>query len=61
MDTTAMAGCKNPTIHPHKIFAGLAERGKTPTVGFLAIAPIEKSTAAVDFKLTKGMIHAYFE
>jgi hypothetical protein len=29
MDATALAVCKNPRIHSHKVFAGLAERGKT--------------------------------
>jgi len=29
MDSTALAVCKNPRIHSHKVFAGLAQRGKT--------------------------------
>jgi transposase len=35
MDSTALAVCKNPRIHSHKVFAGLAQRGKTSTGWFL--------------------------
>ena len=34
VDSTALAVCKNPRIHSHKVFAGLAERGKTSTGWF---------------------------
>ena len=34
MDATSLAVCKNPRIHAHKVFAGLAERGKTSTGWF---------------------------
>jgi transposase len=34
IDSTALAVCKNPRIHSHKVFAGLAERGKTSTGWF---------------------------
>jgi hypothetical protein len=34
IDSTALAVCKNPRIHAHKVFAGLAERGKTSTGWF---------------------------
>jgi len=34
MDSTALAVCKNPRIHSHKVFAGLAQRGKTSTGWF---------------------------
>jgi hypothetical protein len=34
MDATSLAVCKNPRIHSHKVFAGLAERGKTSTGWF---------------------------
>jgi transposase len=34
MDATALAVCKNPRIHSHKVFAGLAQRGKTSTGWF---------------------------
>jgi hypothetical protein len=34
MDSTSLAVCKNPRIHSHKVFAGLAERGKTSTGWF---------------------------
>jgi len=34
IDSTALAVCKNPRIHSHKVFAGLAERGKTSTDWF---------------------------
>jgi len=34
MDATALAVCKNPRIHAHKVFAGLAQRGKTSTGWF---------------------------
>ncbi len=29
IDSTALAVCKNPRIHSHKVFSGLAQRGKT--------------------------------
>jgi Transposase DDE domain len=29
IDSTALMVCKNPRIHSHKVFSGLAERGKT--------------------------------
>jgi hypothetical protein len=29
IDSTALAVCRNPRIHQHKVFAGLAARGKT--------------------------------
>ena len=35
MDSTALSVCKNPRIHSHRVFAGLAERGKTSTGWFL--------------------------
>lgn len=38
IDSTALAVCKNPRIHSHKVFAGLAERGKTSTGWFLSLA-----------------------
>lgn len=34
IDSTSLAVCKNPRIHSHKVFAGLAERGKTSTGWF---------------------------
>jgi len=34
IDSTALAVCKHPRIHSHKVFAGLAERGKTSTGWF---------------------------
>ena len=34
MDATALAVCKNPRIHSHKVFAGRAQRGKTSTGWF---------------------------
>jgi len=34
MDATSLAVCKNPRIHSHKVFSGLAERGKTSTGWF---------------------------
>ena len=34
MDSTALAVCKNPRIHSHKVFARLAQRGKTSTGWF---------------------------
>jgi hypothetical protein len=34
MDSTALVVCKNPRIHSHKVFAGLAQRGKTSTGWF---------------------------
>jgi len=34
IDSTTLAVCKNPRIHYHKTFAGLARRGKTSTGWF---------------------------
>jgi transposase len=34
IDSTALVVCKNPRIHSHKVFAGLAQRGKTSTGWF---------------------------
>jgi len=34
IDSTTLAVCKNPRIHSHKTFAGLARRGKTSTGWF---------------------------
>jgi DDE family transposase len=34
MDSTALVVCKNPRIHSHQVFAGLAQRGKTSTGWF---------------------------
>ena len=34
IDSTSLAVCKNPRIHAHRVFAGLAERGKTSTGWF---------------------------
>ncbi|GAP11814.1 transposase, IS4 family [Bellilinea caldifistulae] len=34
INSTALAVCKNPRIHSHKVFAGLAARGKTSTGWF---------------------------
>lgn len=34
IDSTALAVCSNPRIHSHKVFAGLAARGKTSTGWF---------------------------
>jgi hypothetical protein len=34
IDSTALAVCKNPRIHSHKVFTGLAQRGKTSTGWF---------------------------
>lgn len=34
IDSTSLAVCKNPRIHSHKVFAGLAARGKTSTGWF---------------------------
>ncbi len=34
IDSTALAVCKNPRIASHRVFAGLAQRGKTTTSWF---------------------------
>ncbi len=34
IDSTALAVCKNPRIHSHKVFSGLAQRGQTSTGWF---------------------------
>jgi len=38
--STALAVCKKPRIHSHKVFAGLAERGKTSTRWFLGFRDV---------------------
>lgn len=59
MDSTALAVCKNPRIHSHKVFAGLAERGKTSTgwfFGFKLHLIINDRGELLNLMLTPGNI-----
>ena len=59
MDSTALAVCKNPRIHSHKVFAGLAERGKTSTgwfFGFKLHLIINDRGELLNLTLTPGNI-----
>jgi hypothetical protein len=37
IDSTALAVCKNPRISSHRVFAGIAQRGKTTTGWFFGV------------------------
>jgi Transposase DDE domain len=59
MDSTALAVCKNPRIHSHKVFAGLAERGKTSTgwfFGFKLHLIFNDRGELLNLRLTPGNI-----
>lgn len=59
MDATALAVCKNPRIHSHKVFARLAERGKTSTgwfFGFKLHLIINDRGELLNLTLTPGNI-----
>jgi hypothetical protein len=59
IDSTALAVCTNPTIPSHKVFAGLAERGKTSTgwfVGFNLHLVCNDCGALLNLLLTPGHV-----
>jgi len=59
IDSTTLAVCKNPRIHHHKTFAGLARRGKTSTgwfYGFKLHLIVNDRGELLDFVLTPGNV-----
>jgi len=57
IDSTALAVCKNPRIASHRVFAGLAQRGKTTTgwfFGFKLHLVINDRGELLAFCLTPG-------
>jgi hypothetical protein len=59
IDSTTLAVCKNPRIHCHKTFAGLARRGKTSTgwfYGFKLHLIVNDRGELIDFVLTPGNV-----
>jgi len=52
IDSTTLAVCKNPRIHCHKTFAGLARRGKTSTGTLI----VNDRGELIDFVLTPGNV-----
>ena len=59
IDSTTLAVCKNPRIHCHKTFAGLAQRGKTSTgwfYGFKLHLIVNDRGELLDFVLTPGNV-----
>ncbi len=61
IDSTTLAVCKNPRIHCHKTFAGLAQRGKTSTgwfYGFKLHLIVNDRGKLIDFVLTPGNVKA---
>ena len=59
IDSTTLAVCKNPRIHCHKTFAGLARRGKTSTgwfYGFKLHVIVNDRGELLDFVLTPGNV-----
>jgi hypothetical protein len=60
IDSTTLAVCKNPRIHCHKTFAGLARRGKTSTgwfYGFKLHLIVNDRGELLDFVLTPGNVN----
>jgi hypothetical protein len=60
IDSTTLAVCKNPRIHYHKTFAGLARRGKTSTgwfYGFKLHLIVNDRGELLDFVLTPGNVN----
>jgi hypothetical protein len=53
IDSTTLAVCKNPRIHCHKTFAGLARRGKTSTGTLI----VNDRGELLDFVLTPGNVN----
>ncbi len=59
IDSTANAVCKNPRIHSHRVFAGLAQRGKTCTgwfYGFKLHLIFNDCGELLSFTLTPGNV-----
>jgi transposase len=57
IDSTALAVCKNPRIHSHRVFAGLAKRGKTSTgwfFGFKLHLIFNERGELLNLRLTPG-------
>ena len=52
IDSTTLAVCKNPRIHCHKTFAGLARRSKTSTGTLI----VNDRGELIDFVLTPGNV-----
>jgi hypothetical protein len=59
LDSTALAVCNNPRIHQHKVFTGLARRGKTSTgwfFGFKLHLLFNERGELLHFALTSGNV-----
>ena len=59
IDSTPLVVCKNPRIHCHKVFAGLAERGKSSTgwfFGFKLHLVANERGEILNIKLTPGNV-----
>jgi hypothetical protein len=59
IDSTSLAVCKNQRIHAHKVFSGLAERGKTSTgwfFGFKLHLIINDRGELLNLMLTPGNV-----
>lgn len=60
IDSTPLAVCHNARIHQHKVFAGLAQRGKCSTgwfFGFKLHLVFNDRGELLDFMLTPGNVH----
>ena len=60
IDSTPLAVCRNPRIYQHRVFAGLARRGKTSTgwfFGFKLHLVFNDFGELLDFMLTPGNAH----
>lgn len=60
IDSTPLAVCHNPRISQHKVFAGLARRGKSSTgwfFGFKVHVVFNDRGELLDFTLTPGNTH----
>jgi len=59
IDSTALAVCLNPRVHTHKVFAGLAARGKTSTgwfFGFKLHLVVNDRGEILQFCITPGNV-----
>jgi len=59
IDSTSLVVCENPRIHCHKVFAGLAERGKSSTgwfFGFKLHLVANDKGEILNIKLTPGNV-----
>ena len=59
IDSTPLVVCLNPQIHCHKVFAGLAERGKSSTgwfFGFKLHLVANEKGEILNIKLTPGNV-----